>query len=117
MCGLAGIFAYGDRAPPVDQDALLRMRDRMRSRGPDGEGVWVSHDQRTGLAYRRLSIIDLSAAGSQPMRDDANGNCIVFNGEIYNYRALRAELETAGHRFRSHSDTEVLLSPHDLPHV
>lgn len=109
MCGLVGIFAYHKEASLVDRDELLRIRERMILRGPDGAGSWISPNGRVGLAHRRLSIIDLSEAGAQPMLDPESGNQIVFNGEIYNYRQLRAELETAGHRFRSHSDTEVLL--------
>lgn len=109
MCGIAGIFAYKDYSPVVDKGELLLIRDRMRNRGPDGAGLWISDDLKVGLAHRRLSIIDLSEAGAQPMLDAETGNQIVFNGEIYNYRALRRELEKAGHRFRSHSDTEVLL--------
>ncbi len=81
----------------------------MRWRGPDGEGLWLSKDQRVGLVHRRLSIIDLSPTGCQPMCDQASGTTIVFNGEIYNHRELRCELEAAGHRFDSTSDTEVLL--------
>lgn len=109
MCGLAGIFAYADHAPSVDRGALLRIRDRMLNRGPDGAGLWVSDDRRIGLAHRRLSIIDLSESAAQPMTDPETGNRISFNGEIYNYQALRTELTAAGHRFRSQSDTEVLL--------
>ncbi|HPQ25048.1 MAG TPA: asparagine synthase (glutamine-hydrolyzing), partial [Gammaproteobacteria bacterium] len=109
MCGIAGIFAYHGDAAPVNANELLRIRERMHSRGPDGTGLWIADDQRVGLAHRRLAIIDLSDAGAQPMQDPETGNCIVFNGEIYNYQALRAELIAAGHRFRSHSDTEVLL--------
>jgi asparagine synthase (glutamine-hydrolysing) len=109
MCGIAGIFAYGADAAPADEAALLAVRERMRSRGPDGAGLWISDDRRLGLAQRRLAIIDLTDGGRQPMHDPASGNVIVFNGEIYNYRALRAELEQAGHRFISNSDTEVLL--------
>jgi asparagine synthase (glutamine-hydrolysing) len=108
MCGIAGIYAYDSHAPPVDGDELLRVRERMIARGPDGAGVWLSDDRRIGLAHRRLSILDLSAAGAQPMA--AAGTLqIVFNGEIYNYRELRRDLEARGHRFRSSSDTEVLL--------
>lgn len=109
MCGIAGIFAYGAAAPPVAAEPLLRVRDQMMSRGPDGEGLWIAPDHRIGLAQRRLAIIDLSDAGLQPMFDAATGAAIVFNGEIYNHRELRAELEREGHRFRSTSDTEVLL--------
>lgn len=109
MCGIAGIYAYRDNTPGVDRAELLRIRYHMRSRGPDGEGLWVSEDRRIGLGHRRLAIIDLTEAGAQPMLDPDTGNCIVFNGEIYNYRALRSELEAAGQHFRSNSDTEVLL--------
>ena len=99
MCGIAGIFAYMGDAAPVDSEELLRIRERMHSRGPDGTGLWIADDQRVGLAHRRLAIIDLSDAGAQPMHDPETGNCIVFNGEIYNYQAMRAELTAAGHRF------------------
>lgn len=109
MCGLAGILSYSPQAALVNQDELLRIREHMVSRGPDDAGLWVSNDQRIGLAHRRLSIIDLSQAGAQPMADPETGLQIVFNGEIYNHLELRADLEAAGHVFRSHSDTEVLL--------
>jgi len=85
----------------------------MTHRGPDDAGEWWSADGRVGLAQRRLSIVDLSPGGHQPMRDDARGLTIVFNGEIYNFRELRAELEQRGYVFRSHSDTEVLLAAYD----
>ncbi|GIW56939.1 MAG: amidotransferase 1, exosortase A system-associated [Nitrospiraceae bacterium] len=110
MCGIAGIFAYGIDSPPVDPAELRRMRDRMAARGPDGTGEWLSADRRVGLAHRRLAIIDLSEAGAQPMVDPATGNVIVFNGEIYNYRELRRDLEAQGAVFHSQSDTEVLLA-------
>ena len=109
MCGIAGIFSYHADAPPVDQAELLRIRERMVARGPDGAGLWVSDDQRVGLAHRRLAIIDLSPAGAQPMHDPETGNWIVFNGEIYNHVALREQLNRDGIVTRSHSDTEVLL--------
>jgi asparagine synthase (glutamine-hydrolysing) len=109
MCGIAACFAYSSAVPPVDEAELLRMRDQMTARGPDGTGLWFSDDRRVGLAHRRLSIIDLSAAGAQPMGSEDGRLVIVFNGEIYNHRALRAGLEARGRRFRSNSDTEVLL--------
>lgn len=85
------------------------MREAMQSRGPDGAGLWISEDKRIALAHRRLSIIDLSEAGAQPMATSDQSVWVMFNGEIYNYRELRQELENQGYRFQSHSDTEVLL--------
>ena len=109
MCGIAGIFAYRDSAPAVDREELRRVRDHMAVRGPDGSGEWFGGDGRIGLAHRRLSIIDLSKRGAQPMRSADGQLVITFNGEIYNHRALRAALERRGRVFRSASDTEVLL--------
>lgn len=109
MCGIAGIFGYGKDSPPVCGDELLRVREAMASRGPDGAGLFVSDDRRIGLAHRRLSILDLSEAGAQPMFTPDGALGIVFNGEIYNYREIRADLEKQGCRFVSGSDTEVLL--------
>ena len=108
MCGIAAIFSYRD-GPPVDQSELLKIRERMTSRGPDGAGIWISDDRRVGLAHRRLAIIDLSSNAAQPMFDDSRTYAIVFNGEIYNYRQLREQLEKRGVGFRTLSDTEVLL--------
>lgn len=109
MCGINGIFAYGPQAPDVQPDELKRARDAMTARGPDGAGLWVTHDHRLGLAHRRLAIIDLTEAGAQPMHSADGRYTVTFNGEIYNYPQLRAELEKTGVMFRSHSDTEVLL--------
>jgi asparagine synthase (glutamine-hydrolysing) len=81
----------------------------MIKRGPDGAGLWISPDRRVGLAHRRLAIIDLSDAGAQPMANADGSLEITFNGEIYNYRELRRELEAKGYVFRTNSDTEVLL--------
>src|SRR4051794_14621816 len=109
MCGIAGVYAYHYAANPVDRPELRKIRDHMAARGPDGLGEWFSPDQRVGLGHRRLSIIDLSERGAQPMAS-ADGRLVVtFNGEIYNYRALRASLESKGRTFCSDSDTEVLL--------
>src|SRR4051812_33049547 len=107
MCGIAALFAYHGAAPEVERDEVVRIRDHMTSRGPDGEGLWHSADRRVALGHRRLSIIDLSPAGAQPMWSADGSLAVVFNGEIYNYRALRAELENAGCHFASESDTEV----------
>lgn len=103
MCGLAGEIAF---ARAADLCAVERMAETLARRGPDGQGAWS--DGRIALAHRRLSIIDLSARGAQPLVDSDLGLTIVFNGCIYNYRALRAELEGAGHRFFSTSDSEVI---------
>jgi len=109
MCGIAGIFAYHESAPPVDPDELLRIREAMIKRGPDGAGLWIADDRRIGLANRRLAIIDTSEAGAQPMATADGRYRITYNGEIYNFRELRKELEAKGHHLRSNSDTEVLL--------
>lgn len=107
MCGIAGIFSMnGQDLAPESSDTVRRMTDAMKYRGPDDSGIW-----RTGQAcfgHRRLSIIDITG-GSQPMLSTDKNACIVFNGEIYNYRELRRELEGLGHTFHTDSDTEVLL--------
>lgn len=110
MCGINGIFSFGAAAPPIDSDELLRTREAMIRRGPDDAGAWVSADGRIGLGVRRLAILDLSPTGAQPMAAAAGAVQIVLNGEIYNFRELRTELEAAGCRFRGHSDTEVVLA-------
>jgi asparagine synthase (glutamine-hydrolysing) len=106
MCGIAGIAA---RAAFNDRDLLVAMRDSMAHRGPDDAGIWWSEDGRVGLSQRRLAIIDLSPGGHQPMSDASGALWITFNGEIYNYRELRETLIARGHRFRTASDTEVIL--------
>jgi asparagine synthase (glutamine-hydrolysing) len=109
MCGIAGIYAYHYAANSVDRAELRRIRDHMAARGPDGLGEWYSGDERVGFGHRRLTIIDLSERGAQPMTS-ADGRLVVtFNGEIYNYRQLRASLEAKGCMFRTQTDTEVLL--------
>ena len=109
MCGLVAIFAYRDNAPPVAKTELVAAGEAMRTRGPDGHGHWIAGDGRVGMAHRRLAIIDLSDAAAQPMVAE-DGRCrIVYNGEIYNFRALREELEAKGCVFTTQSDTEVLL--------
>ena len=103
MCGICGeIFWNGSS---VASEPLKRMLAQLARRGPDDEGLWLQ--EQVGLGHRRLAIIDLSPAGHQPMQDGPL--TLVFNGCIYNYRALRQELEASGHHFRSHSDTEVIL--------
>ena len=107
MCGIAAAIAFGGAT--VDRSALARTCDHMAARGPDGDGLWRDPDGRAALAHRRLSIIDLSEDGAQPMHSDDGALVLSFNGEIYNYQALRDDLIRRGHTFRSHSDTEVLL--------
>jgi len=112
MCGIAGVVS---RHPQQVEPAVRRMMHAMVHRGPDDEGFeWLpfgtdASGLRAGFGFRRLSILDLSSAGHQPMVDVATGNCIVFNGEIYNFRDLRQRLEARGVTIRSSSDTEVLL--------
>jgi len=106
MCGICGLW---QRDGVIDQVALTRMNDVQAHRGPDDSGAYLSADGRLGLGFRRLAIIDLSPTGHQPMRNEDGKLWIVFNGEIYNYPALRKELVRAGHEFRSTSDTEVVL--------
>ena len=105
MCGIAGVFHF-DRSRRPDRAVLGRMSSLIRHRGPDGEGMFV--DGNVGLIHRRLSVIDIEG-GRQPMRDAAAARTLVYNGEIYNYRALRDDLVAAGHAFHTDSDTEVLL--------
>jgi len=115
MCGIAG-FLSADNArgesPQLDR-VLDAMTDSLVHRGPDDRGVWRDGDAGVGLGHRRLSIIDLSPEGRQPMVSQSQRYVVVFNGEIYNYRAISAELAQRGHRFRGHSDTEVLLAAVD----
>ncbi|MFQ5874478.1 MAG: asparagine synthase (glutamine-hydrolyzing), partial [Dehalococcoidia bacterium] len=109
MGGIAGMVRMGG-GDPLDPEILLRMRETLRHRGPDDAGIWFSRDGRVGLAHRRLSILDLSEAGKQPMDDGAGQTWVTYNGEIYNFIELRAELERRGLRFSSETDTEVLLA-------
>ncbi len=106
MCGIAGII-HLDGAP-ASPAVLQRMTDVIRHRGPDGEGHWI--EGPVGLGHRRLSIIDLSPAGHQPMMCADQRYIMTYNGEVYNFRELRAELEAAGRQFRSRTDSEVILA-------
>ncbi len=106
MCGIAGIV-HSDPTVAVDPVLLRRMGDAIRHRGPDDSGVWTGPG--VGLVHRRLSIIDLSAAGHQPMSNEDGSVHVVFNGEIYNFQELRKELAARGHVFRSATDTEVVV--------
>ena len=110
MCGIAGVMWFGADRAHMAAEAATRMRDALRHRGPDGEGIWTSSLEGSAgvaLAHTRLAVIDLSTAAGQPMH--AGPRAITYNGEIYNFRSLRAGLEDLGHVFRTASDTEVLL--------
>lgn len=109
MCGINGIFAYHYAANPLDPVELIRTRDYMAARGPDAKGEWIQHDGKIGFGHRRLSIVDLTDGGAQPMMNASGTLIITFNGEIYNHTELRRDLESKGYEFRSNSDTEVLL--------
>lgn len=107
MCGIIGIVSQH----PITNRAVLALgRDALRHRGPDDAGEWWAVDGRVGLAHRRLAIIDLSVGGHQPMRHAVDDLVIVFNGEIYNFKDLRSDLEDQGHVFRTSTDTEVILA-------
>lgn len=107
MCGIYGIYASHGNLTMAD---LVRHRDRLLHRGPDDAGAWLSRDGRLGLAQRRLSVIDLSQSGHQPMLSGDGRFVVVFNGEIYNYQQIKESLKTLGVSFRGDSDTEVLLA-------
>ena len=108
MCGICGIYHFaGD---PIDREVLSQMNSVIRHRGPDGEGNLIDHE--VGLGHRRLSIIDLDG-GTQPIGNEDGSIQVVFNGEIYNFVELRAELEGAGHCFRTQSDTEVIVHAYE----
>src|SRR6185436_7239752 len=105
MCGIVGVLSDREVEPRV----VIAMRDQLTHRGPDAEGLCVSADRRVALGFRRLAIVDLSADANQPFRSHDGRYTIVFNGEIYNFRSLRKELESQGVTFRTSSDTEVLV--------
>src|SRR5215510_13042972 len=104
MCGIAGIVSDADRSL---ESQLAPMIEAQAHRGPDAWGVWS--DENCALGHRRLSIIDLSEAGRQPMANDREDILITFNGEIYNFQQLRRELESHGRKFRTRTDTEAII--------
>jgi asparagine synthase (glutamine-hydrolysing) len=115
MCGIVGALVFDSSSFEVSESYLRRMRDVLYHRGPDAAGLWVSEDRRVGFGHRRLSIVDLSAAANQPMCGDGGRVWLSFNGEIYNHRDIRAELESLN-RFSwktDHSDTEVVLRAYE----
>jgi len=114
MCGVVATFSFHTAAPPIDREELLRIRDHMVARGPDAKGEWFSEDGRIGIGHRRLSIIDLSEQGRQPMLNARRSVVLSFNGEIFNYKELRASLEKKGVQFHTFTDTEVILQLYNL---
>lgn len=107
MCGIVGLV---NNNKEIDEKLLSRMTEMLIHRGPDDSGLWISPDRKIGLGHRRLSIIDLSEAGREPMSDENGKFYIVYNGEIYNYMEIRKELIGKGYRFKSETDTEVILN-------
>lgn len=110
MCGLAGLWRSSGDENEALTSTLTSMIDPIRHRGPDDQGVWVDENTALGLGFRRLAILDLTPAGHQPMVSATGRWVMVFNGEVYNYRELRAELSQKGAAFRGESDTEVILA-------
>src|SRR5713226_7269380 len=110
MCGIAGAFSFDLGARPSNMATVSRLNELNRRRGPDGEGLWSSSDGRVAFGHRRLAIIETGPSGAQPMSDATGRWVISFNGEIYNYRALRQELDRLGCAFHSNSDTEVVIN-------
>jgi asparagine synthase (glutamine-hydrolysing) len=111
MCGIAGFWDPRRGAGNTElEQVTLRMATALRHRGPDDQGTWADADAGVALGHRRLAILDLSAEGHQPMQSADGRYMLIYNGEIYNFRLLRAELEQRGHAFRGHSDTEVMLA-------
>jgi len=111
MCGIAGIIHFNQK--PIDKQLIKLMTNEIAHRGPDGEGQWLNGNKNVGLGHRRLSIIDLSTAASQPMQYAGGRYTITYNGEIYNYPELKDHLQKKGYYFQSTSDTEVLLAMYD----
>lgn len=109
MCGICGIYEYGVSEPGVTHSLVAAMRNTMTHRGPDDAGVYLSADRRVGLGHRRLSIVDLSPAGHNPIPNEDQTVWITFNGEIYNHAKLRKPLEERGHVYRSRTDTETII--------
>jgi len=109
MCGICGIYIFNNDLKTIQEADLITIRDSMKHRGPDDEGAVILKNGKLGLGHRRLSIIDLSPMGKQPMTNEDGTIWIVFNGEIYNFRRLREKLIANGHEFKSNSDTEVII--------
>jgi len=110
MCGIAGVFSLNSNLGAEHRCVITRLNAWQAHRGPDGEGLWSSDDHSVSFGHRRLAIIDTGSSGNQPMSDVTGRWTITFNGEIYNYQVVRAELNQLGYRFATHSDTEVLIN-------
>ncbi|MBA3807109.1 MAG: asparagine synthase (glutamine-hydrolyzing) [Solirubrobacterales bacterium] len=108
MCGICGVLAFNDSFA-CNEQVTAAMRDAMVHRGPDDQGLWISPSRRVALGHRRLSIVDVSHFGRQPMSNEDGSVWVTFNGEIYNHGELREELQTRGHRYRSQCDTETIV--------
>ena len=108
MCGITGIY-IANNSLTIKEETLVSMRDSLISRGPDDKGIYISKDKKLGLGFRRLSIIDLSKKGNQPMSSEDKSIWLIFNGEIYNFQELREDLIIKGHHFKSRTDSEVIL--------
>ena len=109
MCGISGVYQPGQQQLAL-KPILTEMGSRLSHRGPDDQGIWVDSRNQIGFCHRRLSIVDLSSHGHQPMHSASQRYCIAYNGEIYNHVSLRVQLDKAGYSFKGHSDTEVLLA-------
>src|SRR2546425_6438829 len=111
MCGIAGVLDFARRSEAeLLRKTVARMTESLTHRGPDDDDIWVDAEAGVGLGHRRLSIVDLSPEGRQPMRSAGDGYVITYNGEVYNFLELRRVLARLGHRFRGYSDTEVMLT-------
>ena len=110
MCGIAGFITQSNSDSKRINDIVTKMSDTLRHRGPDDKGIWVNGEHGIALGHRRLSIIDTSVAGHQPMLSHCGRYVIILNGEIYNFKTLRHELESKGFKFKGHSDTEIMLA-------
>jgi len=108
MCGITGVYHFNNDEKTT-KETVDKMRDTLAHRGPDGKGTFVSKDKKVGLGHRRLSIIDLSEKGAQPMTDEKEEIQIVYNGEVYNFKEIRKDLKNLGYDFKSETDTEVIM--------